>query len=113
MRRTAARCRWLARQAEPLGAALASQMATDELRELLERYPEIDAVELRRLRQLYREASATEIMAILSSPDLAPKARRIERPSDSTWDRWIAASAAVAALLLALYLLLQRWGVSA
>ncbi len=83
-------------------------MATDELRELLERYPEIDRTDLRRLRQLYREASATEVMAILSSPDLAPKARRIERPSDSAWDWWIAASAAVAALVITLYLLLQR-----
>lgn len=83
-------------------------MATDELRELLERYPEIGPAELRRLRQLYRDASATEVMTILSSPELAPKARRIERPSDSTWDRWIAVSAAIAALLITLYLLLQR-----
>lgn len=83
-------------------------MATDELRELLERYPEIDRSDLRRLRQLYRDASATEVMAILSSPELAPKARRIERPSDSTWDRWIAGLAAVAALLIALYLLMLR-----
>ena len=113
MRRTGARCRWLARVAEPLGAALALQMATDELRELLDRYPEIGPADLRRLRQLYRDASATEVMAILSSPELGPKARRLERPSDSTWDRWIAASAAIAALLIALYLLLQRSGVSA
>lgn len=107
MRRTAARCRWLARQAELIGAALAAQMATDELRELLERYPDLDGRELRRLRQLYGEASATEVMTILSSPELGPKARRIERPSDFTWDLLLAAAAAAAALLIALYLLFQ------
>lgn len=81
-------------------------MATDELRELLERYPHLHERELDRLRRLYGEASATEVMAILSSPELGPKARRLDRPSDFAWDIRLAAAAAVAAFLIAAYLLL-------
>ncbi|MFC3713099.1 hypothetical protein ACFOMD_10980 [Sphingoaurantiacus capsulatus] len=82
-------------------------MPDDELRALLARYPDLDARDRRRLRKLYQEASATEIMAILLHPDLGPKARRVERPSDFTWDVWLALTAAAAALLIALYLLMQ------
>lgn len=83
-------------------------MATDELRDLLERYPDLEAGELARLRQLYREASATEVMAILSSPALGPKARRIDRPHDFAWDAILASVAAIAAIAITLYLLLGR-----
>lgn len=107
MRRTGVRSRWLGRQAEALGAALAAQMATDELRDLLERYPDLGATELAQLRQLYREASATEVMAILSSPELGPKARRIDRPHDFAWDAVLALIAAAAAIAIALFLLLR------
>lgn len=53
---TGGRCRWsrVERPAEPdPGAALVAQMHTDELRELLERYPELEPNELRHLRRLY------------------------------------------------------------
>lgn len=82
-------------------------MATDELRELLERYPDLDGAEMRRLRELYRDASATEVMAIMSSPTLAPKAARIDRPNDRTWDLILTFGAAAAAIAIGIYLLLQ------
>lgn len=84
---------------------MAAQVRTDELRELLERYPDLATGELRRLRRLYREASATEVMAIMASPELAPKARRLVPPHDFTWDRMLAVLAFAAALFVALYLL--------
>ena len=55
-----------------------AQWRTDELRELLERYPDLTRPEFKRLRQLYREATATDVLAIGSSTELARKARRLE-----------------------------------
>lgn len=55
-----------------------AQWRTDELRELLERYPDLSGAETRRLRRLYREATATDVIAINSSAELARKARRLE-----------------------------------
>jgi hypothetical protein len=58
--------------------ALASQMRTEELRDLLERFPELTRSEKRRLRRLYEDASATDLLAIMASSELASKARRLE-----------------------------------
>lgn len=107
MRRTVARCRWcrVIPPADPdLGAALTAQLGTDELRKLLERFPDIDRRERRRLRQLYLDASATEVMAIMSSPELSPKARRLDTPTDQDWDRALALILLAVAAALALYL---------
>ena len=82
-------------------------MRTDELRELLERYPDLDRRELRRLRQLYHDASATDVIAIMSSAELAPKAERLDLPSDLTWDLALIAAAILVAGLLTVYLLVQ------
>ena len=82
-------------------------MRTDELRELLERYPDLDRSELRRLRQLYHEASATEVIAILSSAELGPKIERLDPRSDLAWDWALIAAAAIIAGLIALYVLLR------
>ena len=79
-------------------------MRTDELRELLERYPDIDRNERRRLRQLYSDASATEVMTILSSPELAPKAKHLETPADQHWDRALMLISIFVATALAFYL---------
>lgn len=64
-------------------------MRTDELRDLLQRFPDLERGELRRLRELYRDASATDVMTIMASPELAPKARRLEPPADAMWDRML------------------------
>lgn len=84
-----------------------AQMRTDELRELLERYPEIDRRDLRRLRQLYHDASATEVIAILSSADLGPKVDRLDPPSDFAWDAVLTVAATLAAGVIALYVVMQ------
>lgn len=60
-----------------------AQWRTDELRELLERYPDLGRTEVRRLRRLYREATATEVIAINSNEELARKARRLESVDDT------------------------------
>jgi len=90
------------RPADPdLGAALMAQMRTDELRELLERYPHLDRRELRRLRELYRTATATEVIAIKSSATLARKAERLDDRDGSPGDvLLIAAAAATLGILL-------------
>lgn len=82
-------------------------MRTDELRELLERYPDLGRSELRRLRQLYHEASATEVIAILSSAELGPKVERLDPPSDFAWDSALITAATAVAGLIAAYLLVQ------
>lgn len=82
-------------------------MRTDELRDLLERYPDLDRGELRRLRELYRGASATEVMAILANSELAPKARRLDPPADFTWDRLLIIASVCVAVVLAVYLLMR------
>jgi|GEM_PF-6833056 len=79
-------------------------MRTDELRELLERFPDLDGGDLRRLRELYRTASATEVMAIMGSPELAPKARRLDPPADAAWDRLLLRLSVLVAAAVGLYL---------
>lgn len=79
-------------------------MRTDELRELLERYPEIDRSERRRLRQLYNDASATEVMTIMSSRELSGKAKRLEAPPDQRWDHVLTLILIFVAAALAFYL---------
>ena len=71
-----------------------AQMRTDELRELLERYPHLDRRELRRLRELYRSATATEVIAIKSSATLARKAERLDDRDGSPGDVLLIAAAA-------------------
>ena len=104
MRRTAARSRWcrVVPPAEPDPAgALFAQMRTDELRELLERYPDLDRVERRRLRKLYHDATATEVLAILSSRELASKAKRLDSPAASAWVSVLLAAATLIACAVA------------
>ena len=102
MRRTAARSRWCRvappADSDPAGALIA-QTRTDELRELLERYPDLDRTEVRRLRQLYHDATATEVLAIQSSRELGSKAKRLDSPRGLVW----IAVAALAALASAIH----------
>lgn len=84
-----------------------AQMRTDELRELLERYPDLDRRDLRRLRQLYHDASATEVITILSSTDLGPKIDRLDPPSDFAWDVVLTVSAIWVAGVIAFYVMMQ------
>lgn len=74
------------------------RMRTDELRTLLERYPNISRTELRYLRRLYSEASATDIIAIKSS-ELGAKAREIDPSSDQVWNRVVMAGVVLVALV--------------
>ncbi len=84
-----------------------AQMRTDELRELLERYPDLDRGDLQRLRQLYHDASATEVITILSSADLAPKINRLDPPSDFAWDVVLTVAAIFIAGTVAFYVIMQ------
>ena len=84
-----------------------AQMRTDELRELLERYPDLDRRESRRLRQLYHDASATEVIAFLSSAELGPKIDRLDPPSDFAWDVVLTLAAILVAAVIALYVMMQ------
>jgi hypothetical protein len=87
-----------------IGDALVDQMRTDELRDLLERHPMLDRSELQRLRELYATASATEVMAILASPDLARKAARLNAPEGITAGRLLMVGSLASALLAIAYL---------
>lgn len=55
-----------------------AQSRTDELRELLERYPAIDRTEVKRARLLLGEASATEFIAMISNDELCGAVHRIK-----------------------------------
>jgi hypothetical protein len=90
-----------------VSSVLADQMRTDELRELLERYPALGAHEMTRLRELYVQASATEVMAVRSSSDLARKAARLESSEGITAPRLLLVACATASLLLATYTAMQ------
>jgi hypothetical protein len=78
---------------------------TDELRTLLERYPALSGSERARLRRLYKEARATDVMALMSDARFADKLRRIDPPLDIAWDRALAWSSFAAAVLMILWLM--------
>jgi hypothetical protein len=82
-------------------------MRTDQLRELLERYPQLGRSDRRRLRALCREASATDVMTIMSSPELGPKLRQLDPVAAGASDRTVVVVAVLAALLVALYILFR------
>lgn len=75
------------------------RLRTDELRTLLERYPNISRAELRHLRRLYSAASAADIIAIKSNAELGPKAREIDPSSDQVWNRVVMAGVVLVALV--------------
>ncbi len=50
-----------------------------ELEDLLRRYPALEEAELGRLLQLYREASAEEMLLISAHPEHGPKALRLSK----------------------------------
>lgn len=75
-------------------------MRTDELRELLERYPALSRSEMQHLRELYLKASATDMLAIGSSPTLARKARRLESEVEYDGGLIVAALFIVSALVI-------------
>lgn len=50
-----------------------------ELEDLLSRYPALEEAELGRLLQLYREASAEEMLLIGAHPEHGPKALRLSK----------------------------------
>lgn len=110
MRRTAARSRWCRvappADSDPAGALIA-QTRTDELRELLERYPDLDRTEVRRLRQLYHDATATEVLAIQSSRELGSKAKRLDSPAASAWASGLLAVAALIVCAVAIDLVMH------
>lgn len=86
---------------------MAPQADADELRELLARYPALSGPERARLRRLYREARATEVMALMAQPEFEDKLRRLDPPLDIAWDRalaWMSFAVAVLAILWLMFL---------